>query len=143
VLNPPRNGLQTVRRGVQPFQGPSRGDDAELPRSNKHRVGYVGAVTTPKTAETREVSDAGAGAKSARDVIVLPEAAEQRRVTIVATLGEEFAEVVPSDVVERVTAAARHALERSGMPATPEAVEKLARERLRAKAAAAGARRIS
>jgi hypothetical protein len=74
---------------------------------------------------------------------VLPEAAEQRRATVVATLAEEFADVVPSDVVERVIAAARHALERSRMPATPDAVDRLARERLQAKAAAAGARRIS
>jgi hypothetical protein len=60
--------------------------------------------------------------------------------SVTAVLAEEFADEIPADVVERVTAAARHALERSHLAATAEAVERLARERLHAKAVAAGAR---
>jgi len=69
-------------------------------------------------------------------VIVLPEAPERqaaRRPTPIETLTQEFAGLIAPDVVERATAAARHVLERARTPATPEAVERLARDQLRAR----------
>jgi len=88
-------------------------------------------------------------ARSAQDDIdvVLPEAhppaaaASPRvvkpapRPSPIDALTLEFAGVVPGDVIERVTSAARHALERARLAATPDAVERLARERLHARAA--------
>jgi len=80
------------------------------------------------------------------DVIVLPEAEEQVHSapsspvpsspvpsSPVETLTREFAGIIEPQVVERATAAARHALERSRLPATPDAVERLARGQLRAR----------
>ena len=67
-------------------------------------------------------------------VLVLPEPTATPP-TPVAALSAEFAEQISPDVVERVVAAARHALERARMPCTAETVTRLAREQLRARAA--------
>ena len=86
-------------------------------------------------------AEASSGAAADRDkgpsesergdrVVVLP-GVESR-----TTLVDEFTDQLPVEVIERVLAAARHALERSHQPATPEAVDRLARERLHARVAA-------
>lgn len=89
------------------------------------------------------------------DVIVLPDAAEQVKRpsspspsspvpsspvsgSPVETLIREFAGIIEPQVVERATAAARHALERSRIPATPDAIERLARDQLRARLTPSG-----
>jgi hypothetical protein len=48
-------------------------------------------------------------------------------------LYEEFGALLPRDVVERVAAAARHAIERSGSTVSADAVCRLARGRLLAR----------
>lgn len=75
------------------------------------------------------------------DVIVLPEAIQQAHTaptSPVETLIQEFAGVIEPQVVERAAAAARHALERSRLPATPDAVERLARDQLRVRLTPSG-----
>ena len=64
-----------------------------------------------------------------RRVIVLPDVDGEK------TLVEEFGEQLPTETIERAIAAARHALERSHQPATPDAVSRLAREHLQARVA--------
>jgi len=66
----------------------------------------------------------------ARRTIVLPDVSRAK------TVAEEFEEHLPVDVIERAIAAARHALERAHLPATPDSVDQLAREHLRARVAA-------
>ena len=56
--------------------------------------------------------------------------------TPAATLSAEFAGQFAPEVVERVVAAARHALERAQLPCTDETVARLAKEQLRARSAA-------
>jgi len=70
-----------------------------------------------------------------RRVIVLPDVDGEK------TLVEEFGEHLPIDTIERAVAAARHALERSHQPATPDAVKRLAREHLQARVATVTGRR--
>jgi len=73
-------------------------------------------------------------AAPAQQTIVLPDAiAQTTRPSPTEVLAGEFGDVVASDVIERTVAAARHALERSHLLATPEAIERLARERLRSR----------
>ena len=79
---------------------------------------------TPPPQQPRRDRDLGA-----RRVVVLPDVDGNR------TLTEEFGERLPIETIERTVAAARHALERSHQLATPEAVNRLAREQLRARVA--------
>lgn len=72
-----------------------------------------------------------------RRIIVLPD------VPPADSLAEEFGDRLPTNVIERAVAAARHALERARRPATDEAVDQLAREHLRARIAAVVSRRPS
>jgi len=65
---------------------------------------------------------------SSDDSISLPET--PRGPSLVETLTREFAGSIEPDVVERAAAAARHALERSRVAATPAAVERLVRDQL-------------
>ncbi|HEX7107261.1 MAG TPA: hypothetical protein VF218_14935 [Acidothermaceae bacterium] len=62
-------------------------------------------------------------------VIVLPDLERHE------TLRAEFGDRLPAEAIERVIAAARHALERSRQPVTQDAVDRLAREHLRARVA--------
>jgi len=93
-----------------------------LPRRERH-AGALGGAGDSRT---------GGGPDR---VIVLPDV-ERRK-----TLLEEFGDRLPAEAIERVIAAARHALERSRQPATHDAVDRLAREHLRARVAALVSRR--
>lgn len=68
-------------------------------------------------------------------VIVLPDVDRDE------TLTDEFGGYLPVEAIERAIAAARHALERSHQPATPEAVNRLAREHLQSRVASSASRR--
>ena len=57
------------------------------------------------------------------------------------TLADEFCDFLPIETIERAVAAARHALERSHRPASPEEVDRLAREHLQARVATLTGRR--
>jgi len=75
------------------------------------------------------VEPAGAVPPASRSGVAAADAAQ--------VLYEEFASLLPRDVVERVAAAARHAIERSGSTASADAVCRLARGRLLARLTAA------
>lgn len=100
--------------------------------SRNRGSGYRADDSRQERSVTAPAEQAPADERSAdrsRRVIVLPDVAGDR------TLVEEFGGQLPLEMIERVAAAARHALERSHQPVTPEAVHRLAREHLRARMA--------
>lgn len=107
----------------------ARSDRTEALQLDDAPPAVLRAVATP---EALEQAAPNAQPPGGATVIELPEAAAS--VAPAAVLAAEFGDLIAADVVERVVAAARHALERAHLPSTSEVVIRLARERLRARA---------